>query len=158
MARKENIDRILRDWPYDAQGISVRKKKGDDGREILQMRLDLGMLQLETKGRPDGQRPQGADSYYDYLIGRTLTDGDEYVMTEEECEEADREFVVLSSPHLLARASRVSAGGSRRRSHARHDGFLPRSFARRTMDAVARAISPLRPISPHAGRGSLGLG
>jgi len=29
MARKENIDRILRDWPYDPQGISVRKKKGD---------------------------------------------------------------------------------------------------------------------------------
>ena len=93
MARKENIDRILRDWPYDPQGISVRKKKGDDGREVLQMRLDLGMLQLETTGRPDGQRPQGAESYYDYLIGRTLTDGDEYVMTEDECEEADREFV-----------------------------------------------------------------
>src|SRR6187549_2621002 len=55
MARKENIDRLLRDWPYDPQGISVRKKKGDDGREILQMRLDLGMLQLETTGRPDGQ-------------------------------------------------------------------------------------------------------
>ena len=36
MARKENIDRILRDWPYDPQGISVRKKKGDDGREVLQ--------------------------------------------------------------------------------------------------------------------------
>ena len=93
MARKENIDRILRDWPYDPQGISVRKKKGDDGREILQMRLDLGMLQLETTGRPDGQKPQGAASYYDYLIGRTLTEGDEYVMTEDECEEADREFV-----------------------------------------------------------------
>jgi hypothetical protein len=57
------------------------------------MRLDLGMLQLETTGRPDGQKPQGAASYYDYLIGRTLSDGDEYVMTEDECEEADREFV-----------------------------------------------------------------
>ena len=56
MARKENIDRILRDWPYDPQGISVRKKKGDDGRDVLQMRLDLGLLQLETTGRPDGQQ------------------------------------------------------------------------------------------------------
>jgi hypothetical protein len=93
MARKENIDRLLRDWPYDPQGISVRKKKGDDGREVLQMRLDLGLLQLEIKGRPDGQRPQGAETYYDYLIGRTLTEGDEFVMTEDECEEADREFV-----------------------------------------------------------------
>lgn len=93
MARKDNIDRILREWPYDPQGISVRKKKGDDGREVLQMRLDLGLLQLETTGRPDGQRPQGAPTYYDYLVGRTLTEGDDYIMTEEECEEADREFV-----------------------------------------------------------------
>jgi hypothetical protein len=93
MARKENIDRILRDWPYDPQGISVRKKKGDDGRDVLQMRLDLGLLQLEATGRPDGQRPQGADTYFDYLVGRTVKEGNDYVMTEDECEEADREFV-----------------------------------------------------------------
>jgi hypothetical protein len=93
MARKENIDRLLRDWPYDPRGISVRKKKGDDGREVLQMRLDLGLLQLEATGRPDGQKPEGADSYYDFLIGKALVEGDEYEMTEDECEEADREFV-----------------------------------------------------------------
>ena len=59
MARKENIDRLLRDWPYDPHGISVRKKKGDDGRDVLQMRLDLGLLQLETNGparRPEAGR------------------------------------------------------------------------------------------------------
>ena len=72
MARKENIDRILRDWPYDPEGISVRKKKGDDGRDVLQMRLDLGLLQLEATGRPDGTRPQGADTYFDYLVGRAV--------------------------------------------------------------------------------------
>lgn len=93
MARKENIDRLLREWPYDPEGISVRKKKGDDGRDVLQMRLDLGLLQLEASGRPDGQKPEGAESYYDYLIGKSLADGDAYVMTEDECEEADREFV-----------------------------------------------------------------
>jgi len=93
MARKENIDRLLRDWPYDPEGISVRKKKGDDGRDVLQMRLDLGLLQLEASGRPDGRKPEGAESYYDFLIGKSLADGSEYEMTEDECEEADREFV-----------------------------------------------------------------
>jgi hypothetical protein len=93
MARKENIDRILRDWPFDPQGISVRKVKGDDGRALLQMRLDLGLLQLETAGRPDGQKPQGADTYFDFLVGRAVQAGDEYQMSEDECEEADREFV-----------------------------------------------------------------
>jgi hypothetical protein len=95
MARKVNIDRLLRDWPYDPEGISVRKKKGDDGRDVLQMRLDLGLLQLEASGRPDGQKPEGAESYDDFLLGKSLaeTDGNSYVMTEDECEEADREFV-----------------------------------------------------------------
>ena len=74
MARKENIDRLLRDWPYDPNGISVRKKRGDDGREILQMRLDLGLLQLETAGRPDGQKPHGADTFYDVLLGKRVAE------------------------------------------------------------------------------------
>ena len=93
MSRRDNIDRLLRDWPYDPSGISVRKKKGTDGRDVLQMRLDLGLLQMEVKGRPDGTRPHGCESFYDYLVRRTLDDGNEYTMTEEECDEADREFV-----------------------------------------------------------------
>lgn len=93
MSKRDNIDRLLRDWAYDPSGISVRKKKGSDGRDVIQMRLDLGLLQLETTGRPDGTRPQGADSYYEYLVRRTLEEGEEYEMTEDECDEADREFV-----------------------------------------------------------------
>jgi len=88
-----SIDRILREWPYDPSGISVRKQQGDDGRDVLQMRLDLGLLQLEVSGRPDGTRPHDCDTFYDYLVRRTLEDGDDYTMTEEECDEADREFV-----------------------------------------------------------------
>jgi hypothetical protein len=92
MSRRDNIDRIMRDWPYDPNGISVRKRKGNDGRDVLQMRLDLGLLQLETTGRPDGTRPQGAETFYDHLVQRTLSDG-ELSMSEEDCDEADREFV-----------------------------------------------------------------
>jgi len=93
MAKKENIDRILRDWPYDPNGISVRKKKGDDGREILQMRLDLGLLQLEISGRPDGTRPQDSESYFHYLQAKQAKEGEDFTMSEDDCEEADREFV-----------------------------------------------------------------
>ncbi|HTN75763.1 MAG TPA: UvrB/UvrC motif-containing protein [Pirellulaceae bacterium] len=93
MARRENIDRILHDWPYDPESINVRIVKGDNGREVIQMRVDLGMLQLETSGRPDGTRPHGFESYYDYLVGEAVHLGDEFVMSEEQCSEADREFV-----------------------------------------------------------------
>ena len=92
-SRKSNLDSLLRGWPYDPQGISVRLAQGQDGREIIQMRVDLGVLQLETFGRPDGTRPEGHESYLDYLLSQTLPAGDEFVMSEPQCGEADREFV-----------------------------------------------------------------
>ena len=30
------------------------------------MRIDLGLLQMEINGRPDGQRPQGSESLLDW--------------------------------------------------------------------------------------------
>ena len=48
----------------------MRIVPGDDGREKLQMRIDLGLLQMELDGRPDGQRPAGAESLLDHLEAR----------------------------------------------------------------------------------------
>jgi hypothetical protein len=93
MARRDNIDRILRDWPYDPEGGNVRIVKGESGRKVIQMRIDLGLLQLEIEGRPDGTRPNGFDSYYDYLVSEAVGLGEDFVMSEEQCSEADREFV-----------------------------------------------------------------
>lgn len=93
MPRRENIDRILRDWPFDSEASNVRVVKGDNGRKVLQMRIDLGLLQLETEGRPDGQRPNGFESFYDYLVGEAVHLGEDFVLSEEQCTEADREFV-----------------------------------------------------------------
>jgi hypothetical protein len=93
MARREHIDRILRDWPYDPDALNVRMIKGDNGRSVIQMRVDLGLLQLEVEGRPDGFRPQGFESYYDFLVGEAVHLGEDFVLSDEQCDEADREFV-----------------------------------------------------------------
>lgn len=53
-----DITEILRSWPHQPGRINVRFVAGDDGRRLLQIRLDLGLLQLETTGRPDGLRPR----------------------------------------------------------------------------------------------------
>jgi hypothetical protein len=67
VAREErDIAPVLKGWDYEAGAINVRKIPGLDGREKLQMRLDLGLLQMEMTGRPDGQRPHGRESYLDY--------------------------------------------------------------------------------------------
>jgi hypothetical protein len=59
MARHPHIDKILRDWPYEPHSVSVRLVQGGDGRELIQMRIEMGLLQLEVEGRPDGDRPGG---------------------------------------------------------------------------------------------------
>ncbi len=93
MSDSDSIEDILRNWPYDASKLSVRLITCDDGREVLQMRIDLGVLQLETTGRPDGTRPHGAESYFDYLVEESMSTGEDFVMDEEQCAGVDREFV-----------------------------------------------------------------
>ncbi len=89
---KNNIDAILHRWPYDPDTLNVRSAKGDDGRTVIQMRIDMGVLQLETAGRPDGDKPLGFDTYYDYLLAEELRD-DDMMLDEEQCHAIDREFV-----------------------------------------------------------------
>jgi hypothetical protein len=92
MPRHPNIDKILRDWPYEPQSVSVRLVQGRDGRDLIQMRIEMGLLQLEVAGRPDGDRPGGCLTYFDFLRRAAECDFG-MVMTEDQCAEADREFV-----------------------------------------------------------------
>ncbi|CAN5766472.1 hypothetical protein BH23PLA1_BH23PLA1_45010 [soil metagenome] len=62
----KDINKILEGWDHDPEELQVRIVRGDDGTEKLQMRLDLGLLQMELEGRPDGRRPQGAESWLDH--------------------------------------------------------------------------------------------
>jgi len=65
-----DLRRILAGWEYEPGQITVRKISGDDGAVKIQMRLDLGILQMEASGRPDGRRPHGEDSLLDYHLKR----------------------------------------------------------------------------------------
>ncbi len=46
--------------------ILVRIVEGDDGRQKIQMRIELGLLQMEMDARPDGLRPEGCESWLEY--------------------------------------------------------------------------------------------
>src|SRR6476659_1752557 len=61
-----DLNSLLRDWPHEPGAIKVRKVIGLDGREKLQLRIDLGVLQMEIAGRPDGQRPYNCESLLHY--------------------------------------------------------------------------------------------
>ena len=56
MARRKDIDDLLTQWRYEPGEVMARLVKAGDGREVLQMRVDMGVLQMEVQGRPDGAR------------------------------------------------------------------------------------------------------
>jgi hypothetical protein len=92
MSCSKGLDEILRDWGFDPHSLSVRLVKGDDGRDVIQMRVDLGILQMETQGRPDGQPMNGFPTFLDHLLDLEQSDP-EFEMSDDQCFEADREFV-----------------------------------------------------------------
>lgn len=61
-----DLAHILSAWPYESGTINVRRIMGADGAPKLQMRLELGVLQMEVSGRPDGLKPHGFESLLDY--------------------------------------------------------------------------------------------
>jgi hypothetical protein len=61
----QDIEGILDGWEFDPEGLQVRVITGDDGTEKIQMRFDLGLIQMVLVGRPDGQRPDGFESLLD---------------------------------------------------------------------------------------------
>ncbi len=61
-----DISQLLQAWEFQPGQIMVRKFKGLDGSDKIQLRLDLGLLQMNAEGRPDGKRPHGHASLLDY--------------------------------------------------------------------------------------------
>jgi len=88
-----DLQPTLTDWPYDAEQISVRKILGADGAVRIQMRVELGVLQMEAEGRPDGSHPFGSASLLAYhqqqLAEYEQRNGTDvgYKLTPEECQE-----------------------------------------------------------------------
>ena len=54
-----DISHLLEHWDYQPGQVVVRKFVGKDGQEKIQLRVDLGILQMNAHGRPDGKRPLG---------------------------------------------------------------------------------------------------
>ena len=58
----EDLSPILSEWPWQPGRLDVRRATGADGRLLLQVRVELGLLQLEADGRPDGLPYDGCES------------------------------------------------------------------------------------------------
>lgn len=108
----QDIDAALQGWEFKPGLVQARMVQGRDGRQVIQMRIDLGVLQMEITGRPDGQRPHSLPTYFQYLQHQETIfqkTGKAFVLTEEQCEEADREFLQYYHRRLCWLALRAHA-------------------------------------------------
>src|SRR4051812_13518087 len=91
-----DLNTLLKDWPHESGSIKVRKILGLDGREKLQLRIDLGVLQMEMTGRPDGIRPHNCESlliYHQRRAARAAARGDDYQLSADDCNELQHEGI-----------------------------------------------------------------
>lgn len=100
MRKNDDIGGILRRWDYES-GRSIRKIRTAAGREVLQVRLPLGIEQYEINGRPDGKRPQGCESWFRVFQKKAQTFGREFLLDEKECELLQNEGVLYYYRYLL---------------------------------------------------------
>jgi hypothetical protein len=169
---RRDIDDALHGWPYDPQSgeIPAREVRTRDGRNVVQVRVELGLLQLEEDGRPDGIRPHGFETYLDYLRHRAAGRGQapggkapSWTMGPEQCIEADREFVqfyhrrvawlalkrydraLRDADHTLALMDFVARHGISPEYVASHERFRGLVLFHRTQAAAAMALERRRP-------------
>ncbi|MBX6316601.1 MAG: UvrB/UvrC motif-containing protein [Isosphaeraceae bacterium] len=168
---RRDIDEALQGWPYESGPgeVVAREIRARDGRTVLQIRVELGILQLEVEGRPDRVRPHGFATYLDYLRYRAADRGlsggksPSWTMAPEHCLEADREFVqfyhrrmawlalkrydraMADADHTLALMDFVRRHGGNPDYIASHEKFRGLVLFHRTQAAALLALERHRP-------------
>lgn len=169
---RRDMDDAMAGWPYDPEPgeVVAREVRARDGRMVVQLRVELGVLQMEVGGRPDGTRPHGFATYLDYLRYRAAGRGGDshgnappWVMSREHCTAADREFVqyyhrreawlglqrydraLKDADHTLALMDFVCGHGFDEDYIDSHERFRGLVLFHRTRSAAALALERRRP-------------
>ena len=90
-----DLNELLGDWDCTHDEVCARLITVEDHEAVLQLRVDLGMLQMCLDGRPDGLRYHGLPSVYDYFEHERLIGA---VPSEEDWRELHRELQQYNYP------------------------------------------------------------
>lgn len=70
-----DISQILNEWLHQPGQLNVRIIEAEDGRELVQLRIELGIVQMELHGRPDGLIQDGYTSLLAMFREQGVQDG-----------------------------------------------------------------------------------
>ncbi len=65
-----DIGPLLGDWEHEPDRIQARRITSADGRQKIQLRVELGLLQMEADGRPDGRAIGEHESLLEHHLAR----------------------------------------------------------------------------------------
>jgi hypothetical protein len=89
---KDDIGDLLKTWPFDPDEFIARRITARDGTDKIQIRIDMGVLQLEVEGRPDGERPHDCPSLLSYYQTKAReATGESNLLGEDDCEDLFQE-------------------------------------------------------------------
>ena len=165
---RRDIDEALHGWPSNAEpgDVVAREIAARDGRKVLQIRVELGVLQMEVEGRPDGVRPHGYPTYLEYLQHRAAMKSAraaDWKMSAEHGVEVDREFsqyyhrrvawltlqrydkALLDADHSLALMDFVLEYSASQEYIDTHERFRGLVLFHRTQAAAALALERRKP-------------
>jgi hypothetical protein len=90
MSDRRDISPLLASWSLEDGTVTARRILGEDGREQIQLRIPMGLLQFCPDGRPDGISPEGHESVLAWLRYLVQAGGK---LTGEHWHELDREIM-----------------------------------------------------------------
>lgn len=165
---RRDIDEVLQNWPFEPSPgeLLAREIRCRDGRMVLQVRVELGIMQMESEGRPDGVKPHGFASYLDFMRHRAAgrnAKGPSWAMSQEHHAEADREFIqfyhrrvawlslqkyeraLTDSDHTLALMDFVLRHGGDEEYISSHERFRGLVLVHRAQASAALALERRKP-------------
>ena len=141
-----DLNTLLEGWPHEPGQIRVRKIQGIDGTEKIQLRLDLGLIQMEMTGRPDGLRPHGSASLLDWHRERAeaaQAAGESFTLSADDCGELHQEGIQYYHRYLALFQLEDFAGVLRDTQHNLDLFALVAKFAER--EEMAWSFEQFRP-------------
>ncbi len=95
----EDLTPIFNKWEYNPDNL-VRIIKANDGREVIQLRMPMGIEQYEIDGRPDGKKPHVQKTLLDYYKQKAEIN-DNFVITYEDFIAIQNEGILYYNRYIL---------------------------------------------------------
>jgi len=132
-----DLDDLTLGWDCPPGELRARTVVGREGEELIQLRVDLGVMQMFPAGRPDGQRYRGLPSVCEYIEHELRIDAE--CVGSEDWSELERELLQTNYRRLAFSALTEEALDA---DDGRAAGFLRHALA--DIDACLQGLELMR--------------